>query len=341
MRTILRPALSVLGFGSAETAPGPEPLAWYANRRLIGLIVLAVAAVAGLAYMVTEVPVMGPTLSRGEATRYWGAAAAGASLVAAYALLIAGVAAWDRRRGLRETADVAVDADAPRVPRSLGFEVVPLWAIAAATVISLTGLVLMYVLGVMLWMGGLAFLLPWLPLVAVEARSKLVRYGVFGGFALVCLLQVLHMGEHTTQVLQLLASDGALARSHGVFGQLDFELVHFVTDTILWLTLGLFVLLMPGNRWLWVAFAAASLHQVEHFYLFWIYHAHNGLYTQGGFAGIMGRNGMIGSPLYRPYLHFTYNLIVIVPMLVAVWDEARRMDVKVPPHRRSGGIPLF
>src|SRR4029079_2497920 len=144
-------------------------------------------------------------------------------------------------------------------------------------------------------------------------------YGVFGGFALVCLLQVLHMGEHTTQVIQLGISDGALARPHGVFGQLDFELIHFVTDTTLWLTLGLFVLLMPGNKWLWVAFAAASLHEVEHLYLFWIYHAHNDVYTAGGFAGIMGKNGMIGSPLDRPYLHFAYNYIAIVPMLLALW----------------------
>jgi hypothetical protein len=328
MRTIFRPALSLLGFGAAEAAPA-EPIAprpWYATGRAVGLAAVTAAVAAGLAYMVSNVPLMGPHLSRAEVTRHWGAAAIGAAVVAAYGLLIVWVAARDRRRGLRDTPAVEVGADAPRIPRSLGFEHVPVWAIVAATLISATGIVLMYALGVRLWMGGLAFLLPWIPLVAVEARSKFVRYGVFGGFALVCLLQVLHMGEHTTQVLQLLISDGILARSHGVFGQLDFELVHFVTDTTLWLTLGLFVLLMPGNRWLWIAFAAASLHQIEHFYLFWVYHAHHGFYMQGGFAGIMGKYGIIGSPLDRPYLHFTYNYIVIVPMLVALWDEARRMD---------------
>jgi len=46
----------------------------------------------------------------------------------------------------------------------------------------------------------------------------------------------------------------------------------------------------------------------------------------GGFNGIMGHHGMIGSPLDRPYLHYTYNLIVFVPMLIAIWDEARRID---------------
>ena len=126
---------------------------------------------------------------------------------------------------------------------------------------------------------------------------------------------------------QLLATGGALAQSHGIFGQLDFELVHFVTDSTLWISLGLLVIIFRArNLWLCVAFAAASLHQVEHFYLFWLYHADNNLSLSGGFAGIMGKNGLIGSPLDRPYLHYTYNFIVLVPMMIAVWDDARRVD---------------
>jgi hypothetical protein len=52
----------------------------------------------------------------------------------------------------------------------------------------------------------------------------------------------------------------------------------------------------------------------------------NNMYLSCGFNGIMGDEGMIGSPLDRPYLHYTYNLIVFVPMLIAIWDEARHMD---------------
>jgi hypothetical protein len=37
----------------------------------------------------------------------------------------------------------------------------------------------------------------------------------------------------------------------------------------------------------------------------------------------MGSGGMIGSPLARPYLHFTYNLPVMVAMVVAWWYEYR------------------
>ena len=78
-----------------------------------------------------------------------------------------------------------------------------------------------------------------------------------------------------------------LDRSHGVFGQLDFETVHFVWDTAIWLiTCVLAVRYGRGNPWIWVAFAAASVHEVEHLYLFWIYHADRTFYVNGGFEGI-------------------------------------------------------
>ena len=213
------------------------------------------------------------------------------------------------------------------MPRSLGFQRVPRRALAIAAAISLTGVAVVAALGLPLWNAGLAFLLPWLPLVAIEARWKSARYGIFAGFAALVLLQVLHMGEHAMQVGQLAFSQGDLASSHGVFGQLDFELVHFVTDTTLWIVLGMLLVIYRGrNPWLWVAFIAASLHQVEHFYLFWLYQTHEPFYAAGGFAGIMGESGIIGSPLDRPYLHFSYNLLVVVPMILALWDEARHVD---------------
>ena len=67
------------------------------------------------------------------------------------------------------------------------------------------------------------------------------------------------------------ASPAARSReSHGVIGQLDFELVHFIADTTLWISLGALAIKFKGrNAWLWVAFGAAALHQVEHFYLFY------------------------------------------------------------------------
>jgi hypothetical protein len=169
--------------------------------------------------------------------------------------------------------------------------------------------------------------MPWTPLLVYEFAGKRERYGAFAIFLAVVFFQTLHMGEHSVQVLQMLITQGDLAHSHGVFGQLDFETVHFVADTLVWVTLAVFLILFRGqNKWLWVAFAAASLHQVEHFYLFWMYLADRAAYAAGGFAGIMGSGGVIGSPLGRPYLHFSYNVIVIVPMLIALWDQARSVD---------------
>jgi hypothetical protein len=138
------------------------------------------------------------------------------------------------------------------------------------------------------------------------------------------LLQLGHLAEHSIQVGQLLATSGDLDRSHGLVGNLDFETVHFVWDSAVWVLTGVLLLRFRHNRWLWVSFAAASLHEVEHLYLFAVYMMHSGFYFDGGFARILGRNGLIGSPLFRPYLHFAYNVIVVVPLLIAVWFETLR-----------------
>jgi hypothetical protein len=156
-------------------------------------------------------------------------------------------------------------------------------------------------------------------------------------FSALVLIQIVHMFEHTTQVLQLLMTDGDLGQSHGMIGRLDFETVHFSFDTALWVALGFFVVLWRGeNRWLWIAFAFQTIHQVEHVYLFWMYNAEPALYAEGGLAGIMGAGGLVGSPLARPYLHFTYNLPVMVMMVLAWWQEHRARQPSLPEPSGSG-----
>ena len=300
------------------------------SRRAIGLVTLAVAVMAFLAYLVVEVPLNEATLSRGEVTRYWVAAVMGALVVLAGVALVVAEVRRARRGAPAGAPAVAIPArrpGEPLVPRALWFERVPARIVALAACYSGLGLAAAFALGAPMWAGGLAFALPWIPVVAAEARWKYANYGIFAGLLLLVILQVAHMGEHSMQVGQLLVHQGDLAVSHGVFGQLDFELVHFVTDTTLWIVLGtVLVIFRGGNAWLWVAFIAASLHQVEHFYLFFIYQAHEPFYSAGGFSGIMGEAGIIGSPLDRPYLHFTYNFIIVVPMALALWDQARRVD---------------
>ncbi len=304
------------------------PLSAWFSARTFGLAALIAAVVGFLAHMVIDVPISAPKLSREDVMRYWFGAAIGALIVVVGVSLVVREVMQARRYG---TSDATVPAwmtgDRPLIPRCLRFERVPLWALVTAAVLSTIGVTIAFLAAAPLWNGGLALAVPWLPLIAIEAQWKWARYGVFAGFALLVLLQVAHMGEHSMQVGQLAVSNGDLASSHGVFGQLDFELVHFVTDTTLWFALGMLLILYRGkNKWLWIAFAAASLHQVEHFYLFFLYYFHEPFYAAGGFAGIMGESGIIGSPLDRPYLHFSYNFIVVVPMVIALWDEARQVD---------------
>lgn len=303
----------------------------------MGVVVLTEIVVVFLAYMVINVPVLGPKLTREEAGQHWTHAVLGALFVAVVVFVVVRTAlraraalgppqpqAANTRSG---HVDAAPRSSLPRIPRSLRLERVPApWARAAAA-ISIASIPVSVSLEAPLWAAWLAILAPWAPIVALEARQKFAADPVFTCFGLIVVLQVLHMVEHSTQVGQLLASGGSFASSRGVIGQLDFETVHFVTDTILWIYLALLAIRFKArNAWLWVAFAAASLHEVEHLYLFWLYVLEHTVYLSGGAAGIMGNHGLIGSPLDRPYLHFSYNFIVIVPMVIAFWDEARHQD---------------
>ncbi|MGH2839825.1 MAG: hypothetical protein ACRDKY_03245 [Solirubrobacteraceae bacterium] len=287
-----------------------------------------------LAYMVVNVPVLGPLLTREEANQHWPEAIIAALVVAAGTLFVVRTALRRRASEPEAVSPVAppavsapAQADLPRIPRSLHLERVPAGWVRLAAAWTLAAAAVSFALGAPLWLAWLTILAPWLAFVAIEGRIRYARDAVFACFGLLVVLQLLHMVEHSTQVGQLLATGGSFARSHGAIGQLDFETVHFVTDTTLWISLGLLAIIFKArNAWLWVAFAAASMHQVEHFYLFSLYVGEHTVYLSGGAAGILGDHGLIGTPLDRPYLHYTYNFIVFVPMVIAFWDEARRMD---------------
>jgi hypothetical protein len=284
--------------------------------------------------------VVGPKLEPDERSLHWPVAAISATVVAIGVLLVVKETLRARRLSpaVESPADPIAEADRPRIPRALRTQVVPRFGVLAAAVISLATVPLSFILHVSFPLGWFAFLAPWIPIVVIEAKWKYARDALFACFGLLAILQILHMVEHSVQVGQLLATNGALRDSHGIFGQLDFELVHFLTDTTLWISLGLLVIIFKGrNTWLLVAFAAASFHEIEHFYLFWINKVDNTFYLSGGAAGIMGHYGLIGSPLDRPYLHYTYNFIVTVPLLIAVWDEARRVDRDQAAREKAQG----
>ena len=329
-----------LGAGAWFRSRAPEPgklLAAHTRRRpndaAVAISVAALVLLVGgfLAYMVLNVPVLAPRLPRSAAVRHWGIAAVAA---AAVILVDAGVIVLALRRSRTSSSpaparnEVATVVGRPegdqrpamsrrRAPRPLA-----LATLAASA--ALFGAAL--AAGSRLWVLGLAALTPWLPLASLKVLSTAKHEPVYAFFAAVVGFQLLHMGEHSVQVAQLALTGGDLARSHGVFGQLDFELIHFVSDIAVWLALGAVIICLRGTKspWLWIAFGAASAHAVEHLYLWWIYLEFRGFYTIGGFAGIMGSHGVIGSPLGRPYMHFGYNFVVVVPMVLALLSQARR-----------------
>jgi hypothetical protein len=310
---------------------GRPPGRLIVDRRLMGIALVTEAMALALAYLAVYVPVLGPKLTEDEANRHWLAAAVSGLVVVSFGALVVTQSLRARRRAGPLQAELADDVEhgvvLPRIPQGLQFERVPPAWLKRAVAFSLATLPFSVALGAPLWLAWLAILAPWFPIIALEAQSKYARHPLFACFGLLVILQSLHMVEHSTQITQLLLTGGTLAQSHGVIGQLDFESTHMVADTILWLTVGwLAIKFLARNKWLWVAFAAASMHEVEHLYLFWLYAAEHTVYLSGGAAGIMGHYGLIGSPLDRPYLHYTYNFIVTVPLLVAFWDEARHTD---------------
>jgi hypothetical protein len=78
----------------------------------------------------------------------------------------------------------------------------------------------------------------------------------------------------------------------------------------------------PRNGWLWLAAILASWHQLEHTYMIAIYLTSG----QAGTPGLLAQGGLIagGLPLKRPDLHFLYNLLETIPLLVAFVVQVRR-----------------
>ena len=170
-------------------------------------------------------------------------------------------------------------------------------------------------------------------------------------------------GRSSSTIIKADGSRGPAAC--GVFGQLDFETIHLVWDSLVWLGALWLLTKFPGNPWLWVAVLAASAHEVEHLFLGWIFFVEKDLaysyvktiwattvegnlvtahpagqvaeastfYEVGGKAAILARGGLIQnvfnlSPKFffiRPYLHFGYNTLVVVPTVIAFLVQSRKV----------------
>src|ERR1700674_2641968 len=255
-------------------------------RRMAGLLILTTVAAAALTYMQLAVPLAAPSLARRNATAYWQVAMIAALVV----LIAAGAIGWLARVG----------PISPLASARGQSEGVPIWRLHH---VPARGALLAGSISVALLLGGLierlpfwgialALLLPWFPIWWLKATWQTRHYGLYGFFSALTLFQLGHMTEHTAELVQLFANHGYLAQWLGVFGVLDTEVVHFYWNVGVWV--GLAVLLYrlgPKNPWLWIAFAAASLHLVEHIYLYWLYVFHQEFWSAGGWAGILGKGG--------------------------------------------------
>lgn len=266
-----------------------------------------------------SVPLPAPSLGHADVIAYWPVAVIGGLSV----LILTAAVVWATVRAGRGTG---------MTPGRLGttafarLHKLPKRGVLAAASIS-WALVLGGVIdGLPLWGIALAVLLPWLPILWVDAAWQARHYGIYAFFGALTLFQLGHMTEHTAELVQLFLNHGNLAQSHGVFGLLDNEVVHFYWNVGVWLGIALLLYrLGPRNPWLSIALVAASIHMVEHIYLCWLYVFHQDFYVAGGWAGILGKGGLLGSPLDRPYLHFVYNYFEVLPLVIAFWDQSRQV----------------
>lgn len=203
-----------------------------------------------------------------------------------------------------------------------------------------------------LWLIALATILPWIPLFTTKVLWTSKHYGFMAIYLVIMILQAGHVGEHVAQMLQLIfifnpahgcfgwSWHGFCGDAHGIFGELDREVVHFTWDgLILIATIVVRVHFRKSkNIWMTLAVVAAAIHQVEHIYLFYNYIFNSYFYYHGGVIlgihvpsglgaqdGILGYNGLLGSaiPAVNPFLpsrinlHFIYNILVFIPMVLA------------------------
>jgi hypothetical protein len=186
------------------------------------------------------------------------------------------------------------------------------------------------------WVTTLVALIPWLPAFVTGARWNYRRHHWLVLFYVLVVTQSAHFLEHVAQMVQLHTLNLTGAAARGVFGALDIEWVHFVWNV--WVLVAAAVLLVRFrlNTWLWFTALFAGWHGLEHTYILWIY------LTTGvaGTPGLLSLGGAVrgGLPLQRPDLHFIYNLIETVPLLIAFAWQLRQPAPRLMKPRTRGAV---
>src|SRR5438132_3560778 len=201
---------------------------------------------------------------------------------------------------------------------------IPLYAVVAASLISLTLLVI-HMIGMDLWKVALLILLAWLPIFVVKTREIYRQYHWLAFFFVLLIAQSVHFTEHIAQMVQIHIMGLSGAQAHGLIGQLDLEWVHFAFDAG-WVPIcvyTLFIIYRKTNPWLWPLVVIVTWHASEHFAIMSFY-LRTGIV---GSAGLLAQGGAIngGLPITRPDLHFLYNLAEESLIMIAYIYQVKRL----------------
>lgn len=198
------------------------------------------------------------------------------------------------------------------------------------------GLVTTFWLGWAIWQVAILVILAWLPLFFLKTVSIHRQYGWLAFFFILVVTQGAHFLEHVAQMVQihLLGLSGLQAR--GILGMLDIEWVHFIWNSWVLVCVVLLVFLFRKNPWLWALLLISTWHEIEHIYIMSVF-----LRTgHVGSPGLLASGGAIGGglPLSRPDLHFYYNLLEELILIIAYLYQIQRLpksDEILPPSRSS------
>ena len=152
--------------------------------------------------------------------------------------------------------------------------------------------------------------------------DRLVATGWTMLLGFLALTQTAHLIEHVAQMVQIHVLHLSGASALGIVGQLNIEWVHFIWNALVLVTLLVLLPRFRANPWLIAVTPLAAWHFVEHSVIIATY-IQTGI---SGTPGLLSSGGLLfgGLPIARPDLHFLYNLVETVPLLVAWLVEIRK-----------------
>ncbi len=141
-------------------------------------------------------------------------------------------------------------------------------------------------------------------------------------FAVLLATQAGHVVEHVAQVVQLHVLRLPTSEARGIVGALDLEWVHFVWSVSILAASAVLLWRYPHDRWLLLAVVLSVWHELEHTVIMSTYLA-TGV---AGTPGLLAAGGAIagGLAIPRPDLHFLYNAMITIPLLLAFRAETLR-----------------